>query len=144
MNDQWNLKVKIKQVWVPYTEWEDFHAGMWRKVDSETEAEMLRFAVAFTGDHLKYGAAMREVVFAWPRTMLNSLTNPSINQRAFVGHCACCFKHSLPEYIVRMAWAMLTEQQRILANKEAENTIRNWKIWYTSKKNQQGDIFETT
>lgn len=101
--------------------WEDWKAGMWGA--SKDEESDLRKAVEFTGDWARYGKAMREVVMAWPHTMRNSLTNLSINRRAFLGHCAVCYKLAIPEYITRMAWKMLTNEQRRRADMEAQNTI---------------------
>lgn len=120
----------MTQQYIPYWEWEDWIYGMWRKVHNEDY--FLKLAVKFTGDHVRYGSAMKEVVYAWPRTMVNSLTNPSINKRAFLGHCACCFKIKCPEYIVRRAWKLLTNEQRYLADKVAQETIDEWKIKYDS------------
>jgi hypothetical protein len=122
-----NPKKKIKQVYIPYWEWEDWKAGMWRKIESaEEEFRLLEAATAFTGDHILYGGAMKEVITEWPKTMLNSLTNPSVNKRAFLGHCAVQFKIGIPEYIVRMAWKKLTDQQRHDADKVAQETVDNW------------------
>lgn len=118
--------MKIKQVWTPYWEWEDWVNGMWAKGDVSS----LSVAIEFTGDHLKYGAAMKEVVNKWPRTMLNSLTNPSINKRAFLGHCAVSYKLGIPESITRMAWKELTDEQRFLADKVAQETVDEWKESY--------------
>lgn len=126
--------MKIKQIWIPYREWEDWKSGMWRKIPASEVPDMLELAVSFTGDHERYGEAMREVVWAWPRTMLNSLTNRSLNQRAFLGHCACQFKHSIPEYITRQAWGLLTDKQRWEADNEAQKTIDSWKIWHYNKR----------
>jgi hypothetical protein len=114
--------MKIKQVWVPYWEWEDWINGMWSKGDDER----LNEAIEFTGDHVKYGNAMKEVITAWPRTMLNSLTNPSINKRAFLGHCAVSFKLSIQESITRAAWKHLSDKQRYDADKVAQETIDGW------------------
>jgi len=69
---------------------------------------------------------MKRVVKEWPRTMLNSLTNTSINRRAFLGHCACSVEMNIPEYITRMAWKLLTDKQRYLADKVAQETIDEW------------------
>jgi len=113
----------LKQVYIPYTEWEDWINGMWRKVSPEDEIIMLKQAIDFTGDHIIYGQAMSEVINAWPKTMLNSLTNTSINRRAFLGHCAVCYKTKIPEYITRRAWKELTNEQRINANKVAQQNI---------------------
>lgn len=125
--------MKIKQVWIPYTEWEDWLNGMWRKVEQSERDELLNGAIEFTGDYRRYGEAMHEVIFAWPRTMLNNLTNSSINQKAFVGHCAACFKISMPEIITREAWKHLSEIQRLEANREAQQAIDSWKIWHYNK-----------
>lgn len=115
-----------KQHFVHYLEWEDFRAGMWGKLAKNLEPEMLELAIDFTGNHKAYGSAMMEVIWQWPRTMLHNLTNPSINKRAFLGHCACCFKIKCPEYLTRRAWWHLSEQQRILADAIAEKTINHW------------------
>lgn len=121
-------QVIIKQVYVPYWEWEDFINGMWSK--SNDEEKDLKTAIEFTGDHLKYGAAMKRVIIEWPRTMLNSLTNPSINKRAFLGHCAVCLELKIPEYITRQAWKRLTDQQRYDADQVAQETINEWTKQY--------------
>ena len=106
---------------------------MWNKVDKKTESIMLETAIKFTGNHILYGKSMRNVVFKWFNTMENNLTNKSINRRAFLGHCAVFYKHQIPEYIVRKAWKELNNEQRRLADLEAEKTIKEWELWYTRK-----------
>lgn len=118
---------KIKQVWIPYWDWEDWKHGMWRKLPKEQEAEMLERCIEFTGNWVLYGEWMQRVVQEWPLTMLNSLTNPSVNKRAFIGHCACSLAFGCPEYITRMAWKELTDQQRLDADDIAEITYHEWK-----------------
>lgn len=120
------MKRKIKQVWVPYWQWEDFQNGMWRKLTKDEESYFLQKAIDFTSNWKDYGQAMIEVIEAWPYTMLNSLTSPSTNKRAFIGHCACSYKHDLPEYIVRQAWKEITEQQRNDADEIAELVYLEW------------------
>lgn len=70
---------------------------------------------------------MKEVVEAWPRTMLNNLTNPSINKRAFLGHCAVCFKLGITESTTREAWKLLTDQQRYDADKVAQEVVNDYR-----------------
>jgi hypothetical protein len=114
------------RVYVPYYDWEDWINGMWRKLSKEDEQSWINKAVEFTGDHIRYGNAMKSVVEAWPKTMLNSLTNVSINRRAFLGHCACSYAFNCPEYITRIAWGKLTDRQRYLADKVAYETIKEY------------------
>ncbi len=116
----------MKQIYVPYWEWEDWKNGMWRKLPKSEEPAMLKTAIEFTGDWKRYGAAMSEVIVVWPRTMLNTLTNVSVNRRAFLGHCAAQYKINCPEYITRQAWGLLTEQQRREADAVAEKNIKQY------------------
>ncbi len=116
----------LMRVYKPYWKWEDYQNGMWRKVSPQEEKKFLDWAIVFTSDHKKYGKAMSHVIELWTETMLHNLTNQSINRRAFLGHCACCYESGCPEYIVRRAWKELTEQQRVLADNEAEIRIDNW------------------
>lgn len=111
---------------MPYWEWEDWLNGMWAPGDYSR----LNEAIEFTGDWLKYGQAMSEVIIAWPKTMVNSLTNVSINRRAFLGHCAVCFKLGIQESVVRTAWKELTDQQRYDADLIADKNIKHWEYEY--------------
>ena len=120
---------------------------MWSKVgNKDKELEMINNAYLFTKDHTIYGKAMRDVVFVWQNSMLNFLSNMSINRKAYIGHCAVMNKIKIPEYIVRIAWKQLTEKEKYLANKEAEKTIKIWEQWYineyanTSKNGKQNAI----
>jgi hypothetical protein len=128
----------MKQVWHPFWEWEDYKAGMWTRVSKKEERDMIVIAKNFTGDWLRYGDAMERVVFEWPITMEHNLTNPSLNHKAFVGHCACCLETGIPEYITRAAWKMLSDQQQGLANFAAEKHIAKWREFHLKKKSQRG------
>ena len=123
----------MKQVYKPYWKWECYNNGMWNKVDNITEQKMLKTAIEFTGNHILYGEQMRKVVYKWSNTIEHHLTNTSTNRRAFLGHCAVFYKLQIPEYIVRKAWKHLTDKQRILADNEAEKTIKEWELWYKTK-----------
>ena len=106
---------------------------MWAKLDKSAEQIYLQKAIKFTGNHVLYGNAMKEVVYKWKNTMLNHLSNININRRAFLGHCAVMYKLQIPEYIVRAAWKHLTNKQRTLADNEAQKNINEWEIWYNKK-----------
>lgn len=124
----------MKQVFHHYEKWEDFRNGMWRRVSPQDELSMLPQAVEFTGDHIKYGLAMMRVIREWPVTCEHNLTDNSINQKAFIGHCAVCLQLGIPEYITRMAWGYLSKEQQDKANERAQHAIDTWKLDFNSKK----------
>ena len=117
----------MKQIFHPYWKWECYKNGMWRKESKEYEEKWLPKIIEFTGCHISYGSAMVKVVKNWKYCIEHHLTDNSINQKAYIGHAACNIKHGWPEYLVRMAWGYLNEQQQSLANKAAENAINLWK-----------------
>lgn len=122
------------QVYHPYWLWEDYKNGMWRKESKEYEKQWLPIAIAFTGDHIKYGAAMTRVVNEWPVSSEHNLTNLNINRRAWVGHAAVCLELGIPEYIVRTAWKNITQYQRVMANHVADQSIHLWHHTYVHGK----------
>lgn len=118
----------MKRIWHPYHRWEDYLAGVWRKLPSGEEPAMLAKAIEFTGNHELYGSYMRMVAEEWPVSCEHNLTETSMNRGAWIGHAAAYMAIGTPEYITRRAWWMLTQEQRDLADKEAEDAIREWEI----------------
>lgn len=127
--------MKLKRVYHPVSEWEEVPANMWGEAtDSKF---MLEQAIAFTADHKLYGSFMLRVVREWPVSAENALTDASLNQKAWVGHAACAMALSCPEDVTRKAWGYLTDEQRLLANKEAARAIQEWLECYGESKGVQ-------
>ena len=98
--------------------------NMWGTVPDRRKT--LRLAVEFTRDSKLYGHYMRLVCREWTYSCENALTDKNLNRKAWLGHAACALAHGIPEDIVREAWKHLTDEQRTLANKQAENAIKEW------------------
>lgn len=117
----------MEQKYYPYTEWEDWQNGMWRKVSQEEEKTFLDHAIKFTGNDKLYGEWMLKVVEQWPRTCDHNLSDEEHSGRAFIGHAACCLAFNCPEYITREAWGYLSKKQQDKANAAADIAIATWK-----------------
>lgn len=131
----------MKRIYHDYRRWEDFKNGMWRNVSKREREKLLPIAIEFTGDHEKYGAAMMEVTRKWKYSCEHNLTDNSLNKKAWVGHAACSLKMNLPEFVVRMAWKLLTDEQRYLANNQADIAINIWTKKHLSKETGQLEIW---
>ena len=116
----------MMRVYHDYRRWEDYKNGMWRHVSKKEMNELLPIAIEFTGNHIKYGAAMIRVVKKWKYSCEHNLTDQSTNKRAWIGHAACSLELNLPEVVVRSAWGLLTDNQRFLANAQADRAINEW------------------
>ena len=122
------MKAELKQVYHPVQQWEELAHNMWGKV-ADRNAYIQR-AIQFTGNHVEYGRYMRRVCQEWPVSTENAFTDPYLNHRAWVGHAACALYMRCPEDIVRQAWSHLTDEQQLLANKEASRAVAEWKRSY--------------
>lgn len=116
----------MKRIYHHHDKWEEHKYGMWRKVSPEEEKTFFDWAVTFTGNTELYGAWMMKVVEQWRYSCEQNLSNRSINRQAWIGHAACALANECPEYIVRLAWWQLTEEQRVDANKKADKAIATW------------------
>jgi len=123
---------KFPRVYHPVHLWEEVAHNMWGEV--ENRKEWLEKAIAFTSDHVLYGAHMQRVVDEWPISCENALTDYSLSQKAWIGHAAVAHAIQCPEDIVRLAWGHLTDEQQFLANKEATRAIQKWAIAYAKSR----------
>ena len=116
----------MQRVWVPIQEWEEIRYNMWGSVKNRRRC--IERAVIFTGNHRLYGRYMLRVVNEWPRSCLNAMTDSSLNRRAWIGHAACALAIQCPEDITRQAWGLLSHEQRVLANEQADRAIQAWEM----------------
>lgn len=123
---------RIKRVYHPYHLWEEVKHNMWGKVADR--GAYLNWAISFTGNYQIYGAFMIIVTNEWRYSCENALTDRLLNRKAWIGHAACAMANNCPEDIVREAWKKLTNEQRILANGEAERAILHWETRYLQSK----------
>lgn len=120
--------MKLKRVWVPIELWEELHWNMWGEVSNRQR--YLERAVIFTGNYRLYGRYMNRVAQEWPNSCLNALTDQNLNRRAWIGHAACALALRCPEDVTRQAWGMLSHEQRLLANRQADRAIQSWEMRY--------------
>ena len=132
----------MNRIYHHYEKWEEVSAGMWDVMPKEREKEMLRSAIDFTGNAKLYGSFMMRVVREWPISCEQALTNPSMNRLAWIGHAATCIAIQCPEYITRMAWGRLSQQQQDEANAEAQSALEIWLAEHRNGKNQMVFKFE--
>ena len=133
--------MKFDRVYHPVSKWEEIGYNMWGDVSDA--AGFLEKAIAFTGDHELYGHHMTLVALNWPFSCENALTDYSMNRKAWIGHAACALGIGCPEDITRKAWGFLTNEQRTLANAEAEAAIELWERNYAQSLGIHYDMEES-
>src|SRR5262245_953097 len=117
----------MKRVFYPYLEWEDWNAGMYRNA---TETAAVARSRGLLSNPAKLLEAMRRVVSEWPIATEHQLTNTEHNRRSWLGQAACCIARTSSETDTRIAWGMLTDEQRREANAVADRVIEEWEESY--------------
>lgn len=130
--------MKLKRIWLPIDTWEEIRFNMWGEVDNRRL--FLQRAVTFTGNHRLYGRYMQRVTNEWPNSCINALTDYNLNRKAWIGHAACALALRCPEDITRQAWGLLTNEQRILANRQADRAIQSWEMRYRASLGIRQDV----
>ena len=103
---------------------------MWSSCENKRKKEIEVEVFDLMSNHVKFCDAMLLVISEWPNSTAASLTNPSVNHRAWVGAAACALQVESPEELTRKVWGTLTEEQQDLANSAADSVISIWQEMY--------------
>jgi hypothetical protein len=115
----------MKRIYHPHTKWEDHQAGMYAMTCLNSH-EAVRQCVKLLSNPYLLEPVMRSCAFRWVHSAQVNMTNPGRNRQAWLGQAACCYANGSPEYITKMAWRELTDEQRKAANDVADKIIKEW------------------
>lgn len=119
----------IKQEWVEYWLWEDYKNGFYNK-SHENENKLIEKSIIYMKNHELFKLGMIQSVKEWSNSMLNNLTNPSLNKIAYIGQCSNCFVNKIPSCITKKAWKLLSKQEMDINNRNALEIYELWKKQY--------------
>lgn len=113
--------------WCHYEALEEYHAGMWRPVRSESKQLILiSLAVALLRSPERFQAALCKVLRDWPTSCRAEFTRRG-NHCAWLGAAACCITHGVPEDLTRRAWWKLSVAEQLEANAVARAAEERWR-----------------
>lgn len=114
----------MRRVAHPYMRWEDYLAGMYDK--SATPSEHTDDAYELLTDRREFADAVAQMLAAWPTAAENWLTRPRGKSRSWLGAAACMHRAGVPEHCTRVAWWLLSADQRDEADAIADAAREKW------------------
>lgn len=120
---QLRLFGSVGRVFAPYSEWEDYRAGIF---DARIDDADLVACRAVLRDPDICRTAMLRAVREWPVATAVNLTNSGLNRRAWLGQAACCLESGATASATKRAWWQLTDRDRTRANACADEVIAQW------------------
>lgn len=130
----------MQRIFHHFSLWEDYHAGMYDE-SKDGRAERVQKAAEILGTPDTCRKAMEKVVTEWQKATEYNLSNLEINRKAWLGQAACCCWAGVHEDETREAWGVMTEEQRIEANKIAAEIIKKWQTKREREESPQIDMF---
>ena len=86
---------------------------------AEKSADLMRESDSFK-------IACDAVLSEWPNSSMQNLSARCLNRIAWLGQAASYLANGSTEYTTRLGWRMLDDDERLLANKVASETIEEW------------------
>jgi hypothetical protein len=120
---QLRLFGSVGRVFAPYSEWEDYRAGIF---DSRLDDEAVTASRMLLKEQCICRSAMLRVIREWPTASAVNLTNNGANRRAWLGQAACCLEAGATASATKRAWWQLTDSDRTRANACADEVIALW------------------
>ena len=117
-----------KQVYYPYTKWEDWKAGMWQAPTNITKD--IKIAAHILSSPQTFYHAACAMLRDWVYSAEHNLTNIRQNRLSWVGQATCCHLSGISEAATRQAWWTLTAEEQCIANEVAEKAIARWERHY--------------
>lgn len=131
----------MQRIFHHYSLWEDYHAGMYDE-SKDGRAERVKEAARILGTPDICRVAMEKVINEWEKATEYNLSNAEINRKAWLGQAACSCYAGIHEDETREAWGIMTEAQRIEANKIAATIIKKWVSERDREENPQISMFD--
>ena len=125
----------MKQAFYNHVVWEDYQHGMYKSTCDDS-ANLIQQCVKLLGNHYVLKSVMRSCSNKWKYAAAQNMSNASRNRQAWLGQASCCYSVGAPEFITKQAWRLLTDEQRTLANKVADEIIKEWESEYVRDKRQ--------
>ena len=130
----------MQRIFYHYSLWEDYHAGMYDEA-KDGRAERVKEAARILGTPDICREAMEKVINEWKKATEYNLSNAEINRKAWLGQAACCCYAGIHEDETREAWGIMTEEQRVEANRIAATIIKRWVGEREQEENPQLSMF---
>ena len=131
----------MERIYHRYEFWEDYKNGMYNECKQGRE-DRVRKAAHILGTPEICIEAMQKVITEWKICTEYNLSNIEVNRKAWLGQAACCCYADIHEDETREAWGLLTEQQRIEANRIAQMLINQWQNRHEKEKRPQISLFD--
>lgn len=131
----------MQRIFYHFSLWEDFLAGMYDE-SKDGRKERVHKAAYILGTPDICREAMEKVIAEWQIATEYNLSNAEINRKAWLGQAACSCYAGIHEDETREAWGIMTEAQRIEANKIAAQIIKRWLQERERAETPQMDMFD--
>lgn len=119
----------MKRIYTPYHEWEDYKNGMYNTSEIDNDKSVEKSIALLSNQELFFKVSL-EMIKSYKNSADNNLTNSSSNRLSWIGQAACNYNHNAIEKNTRIAWSLIRDIDRRLANKTAIKILKIYEESY--------------
>ncbi len=128
------MKEQLKQVFHPFSLWEDHKHGFYNNISGGNKSEMIKDVIQLFCNPLETEEYMNRVIKEWPFSCEHNLTNEAMNKIAYLGQAACALYKGVPCSITMEAWSKVPKEFQDIADEIAGRIINQWETNYVCQK----------
>lgn len=116
----------MERIYHPYWLWEDYKEGFYENCSGEAKKNFIEKSIEMFNSEKLTRENMFFIVDNWTYSCEHNLTNPSLNQIAYIGQAACCNYSGCPSTVTMEVWSMLSKEVQERSDKIALEAIKRW------------------
>jgi hypothetical protein len=113
----------MKQFFAHYSKWEDYKSGMFNVYFNGDYNKQIELSANLLKQPSLFYDVCKQLINDWIIASKVNLSNCQQNRRAWLGAAACCYNLGSPEFITRLAWSTLSDEEKNIANNIATKII---------------------
>ena len=115
----------MKQIWLPWTDWECYAWGMFDGTTHLSPDEAKAAYASFLRDTPRFELALERVITEWPKSCLHFLSNEKINRIAWLGQASMCIATGVNS-THKAGFRLMSEDEQSKANATAAVWLERW------------------
>lgn len=117
----------MERVYHHYEKWEDYPAGFYNACSGKEKESKIQKVIEMFNSELLTREFMTKVISEWKYSCEHNLTNPAMNQIAYIGQSACCIYAEVPSTATMEAWSLLSNEVQYRSDSIAREVLEIWK-----------------
>lgn len=127
----------MDRIFHPWHKWECYKNGFYKSDNNYSKEKQIKLSSEIFLDIVWFDKLLKKLLTEWNNSCEHFLTSPGQNVVAWLGQAACAYAYRISNDISRLGYNELSDNEKCIANKVAEE---NYKFWVERKETEERQI----